>query len=292
MDETLVTETNKYLAAVARHMLTCTCKDADGKPVTGLSATEIAAVFQLTQKWADCSGGTKRCALELEPSVRKNVLLFGGLLSVLKDEAAKAGRNLLYLIADDATKTHTTLDMIAMGRLVLDTPIQVLKWNDIEPKPENGNRRIDLSPYWIIGDLDTPAPLEPNRYTSAKIAALERVLADGACPALLLHRKGDVPLLPFPPTFNDRPAPGHSVQTTATGGFFIDTAACGSSMAEEVRLLSGFRDDVLASTAIGRVFVALYERCSPPLARWIEGRPWACEAVRRILIRPAARILG
>jgi hypothetical protein len=62
-------------------------------------------------------------------------------------------------------------------------------------------------------------------------------------------------------------------------------------MAEEVQLLRGFRDDILAPKAIGRAMLAIYEHCSPPLARWIAGRPWARKVIRNLLIHPLALVL-
>jgi hypothetical protein len=237
---------------------------------------------------AGCAGGPFRYALELEPGVRKNVLLFAGLLPLINQMTAESGRSILYLTADGGSEARAKLDMVDMFPFVLDTRMQILTWDDIEPKPENGNRRIDLAPYWVIGDLDTDTPLEPNRYTTAKVAAVRRVCADGACPALLMHQRDKAPLVAFPPTFSNKPAP--PAKAAAKGGCFIATAACGSPYAEEVNLLRGFRDEVLAPRALGRALVAAYERCSPPLAGWIEGRPRVRAVVRRLMIGPLARM--
>ncbi len=64
------------------------------------------------------------------------------------------------------------------------------------------------------------------------------------------------------------------------GGCFIATAAYGSPMAPDVRIFRLFRDGVLMNTRIGRAFVSLYYRFSPPLAEAISGSPALRFAVR------------
>lgn len=53
------------------------------------------------------------------------------------------------------------------------------------------------------------------------------------------------------------------------GGCFIATAAYGSALHPKVALLRQFRDQYLMTTPLGRWFVSLYYRVSPPLARVI-----------------------
>jgi M6 family metalloprotease-like protein len=70
------------------------------------------------------------------------------------------------------------------------------------------------------------------------------------------------------------------------GGCFIATAAYGSIMAPEVRTLRIFRDEVLLENPAGRAFVALYYRCSPPIAARIAQHP-ALRFAARFALAPA-----
>jgi hypothetical protein len=54
-------------------------------------------------------------------------------------------------------------------------------------------------------------------------------------------------------------------------------------MAPDVMLLRAFRDKYLLTNPVGRTFVGLYYRISPPLARMIAGHDFLRSATRTML---------
>ncbi len=77
-----------------------------------------------------------------------------------------------------------------------------------------------------------------------------------------------------------------SISVTATDPCFIATAAYNTPHAEEIDVLREFRDSVLDRHSVGRLFIDLYYRCSPPIADWLRQSPRRRYLVREIVVGP------
>lgn len=75
------------------------------------------------------------------------------------------------------------------------------------------------------------------------------------------------------------------------GMCFIATAAYGSPTASELLAFRRFRDDALQSSLIGSVFVKLYYRVSPPVARLISMFPLLRYGARSLVLTPILLLL-
>ncbi len=64
---------------------------------------------------------------------------------------------------------------------------------------------------------------------------------------------------------------------------FIATAAYGTPFAQEIEVLRYWRDNFLQTFSLGRLFVNIYYKISPPIANFIEKRNWLRKSIRFIL---------
>ena len=72
-------------------------------------------------------------------------------------------------------------------------------------------------------------------------------------------------------------------------GCFLATACYGTPQAPQVIALRHFRDNVLLRSGLGRGFVSLYYRYSPPLAEYMRHHTVLCRTVRCLLVNPLAK---
>lgn len=73
------------------------------------------------------------------------------------------------------------------------------------------------------------------------------------------------------------------------GGCFIATACYGTPLAEEVKILSSFRDKYLLTNPQGQALVSLYYRLSPRIADFIRDKEFL-KMIGRAILRPVIRI--
>lgn len=74
-------------------------------------------------------------------------------------------------------------------------------------------------------------------------------------------------------------------------GCFVATAAFGTPLAEEVIILSNFRDEYLSRKVWGRKFISFYYHISPSLAFLITGKKALCWLVRSIIIFQIVKLI-
>jgi len=84
-------------------------------------------------------------------------------------------------------------------------------------------------------------------------------------------------------TVNTGVSGGESGGGGGGGGCFIATACYGSGSSPEVVILSKFRDEYLARCGLGRFFIKVYYRLSPPIAAKIARNATAKSVVRNML---------
>jgi tetratricopeptide (TPR) repeat protein len=80
-------------------------------------------------------------------------------------------------------------------------------------------------------------------------------------------------------------------EKASKGGCFIATAVYDLPTASEVELLRQFRDKVLLQSITGKVFVAIYYRISPPIARIISRSEMMKKLLRSCILEPIIKFI-
>jgi len=67
-------------------------------------------------------------------------------------------------------------------------------------------------------------------------------------------------------------------------GCFIATACYDSYDSPELHILRNYRDEILANSTLGRIFIDLYYKISPPIAEVIKGRKCLKQFLKKYIL--------
>lgn len=81
-----------------------------------------------------------------------------------------------------------------------------------------------------------------------------------------------------------------TTRNSAQGGCYIATAVYGSYDCPQVWTLRRYRDNTLAETWYGRLFIKLYYKTSPSLVKWFGKKEWFTKTFRRKLDRKVSKL--
>jgi len=192
---------------------------------------------------------------------------------------------LIPIVAPQATFTTSTVDVSQISAKIASLPKFAFAYYKFLPG-------IMAPADLTLTLLNVPAGVEIvaiKKGTNGTIQeyALQRASGTITVPSFNTTGTSEVQLIICNITSDPAPAAVTPVASSAGntgGGCFIATAAYGSYLHPKVAGLRHFRDDHLLTNAPGRLFVSLYYRLSPPVARVIGEHEWMRVAARGLLV--------
>lgn len=274
----------------------------DGTPVTGFSPEETVMLVEFLADAAKPANRIRfRAYYECAADANPYVLSLVGWRPILSSVAEAMGGALVFAAPSPAGGELSAISLFTMS------PMEFISWGDIAKiwrhKPELLEKKV------IMGELDFPTDSSSRSMSSGDgvvsaeetLAAVTAMARSGRVHMVLFHRTGwDTPFniaaltsaLASPPGA-PRPADASAQGgAPAKKGCFIATACYGTAGHAAVHVLQRYRDEELSESRIGRTFIALYERWSPPLALRIAVRPRTRALIRRTLVQPVAGYLS
>ncbi len=160
----------------------------------------------------------------------------------------------------------------------------IMSQNQPQVQPQQPSANSVFKPTVMASRPQTQTPCSASNLTIPKVPN-QPVQPPPQPPAprsnLVLHPV--TPIMPQPkpsPKPKSKPQPAAKTQDE---GCFIATAAYGSPDVDVVLRLREFRDERLLTSGLGTVFVRIYYRFSPPVARFIRDKESTKAAIRKLL---------
>ncbi len=256
---------------------------SDGTPVSGPSPEErvLMAEFISDTVRQRALPGFLGC-YELNEAANPYVTYLLCLRPLIEAMARERGESVVWAVTSSAMKAKASLNDISLSVM---SSVQFVDWGDLAELARQPTKA--LSKIFVIGDMD----FEPGN-SRQQLSSSDGIVGHAETLKLINQwaRNERVNMLLFHRTGWNAAVDVRALKNIERkSGCFIATACCDSVDRPAVHVLCRFRDERLSRHPLGRSFVRLYEKVSPPVADLIRSRSWARELVRSLLVYPLSR---